>query len=342
MSTDRRGVRQLLRACAGISLLWLLGTAGAYATGPTGAIGFAAAGYSASVADGVAIVVLDRLGGSSGNVSVTFGTADGSAMAGASYTGTSGTLSWSDGDATPRTIMVPIAAAGGGGAFSVVLLSVTGAGFGAIIQTAVSVLPAAPPPPGSGALEFSQGVYAINRGDGTLRVTVDRVQGASGAAVATYTTADGSAVSGLDYAAVSGTLNWPDGDSSPKSFIVPVSSQAAAGHTFSLSLLSAQGANFGDIVDATVNIAVAATITASWSPPTTNTDGGPLTDLAGYYICIGGTGNQPTQTIQVANPAVTSISIGNIGAGTYYLAAMAYDSSGAVSSLTGPVATTVQ
>jgi hypothetical protein len=342
MSTDRRSARQFLRALAGILFLSLLRTACAYAVGAAGAIGFAAPGYSASVPDGVAIVVLDRVGGSGGNVAVNFATVNGSAIAGTNYTAMNGTLTWSDGDATPRTIMVPIAAAGAGGTFSVVLLSVTGASFGPIIQTAVSVTSAAPPPLGSGALEFSQNAYAINRGDGTLMVTVDRVQGASGTVLATYSTEDGSAVSGTDYAATSGTLSWTDGDASPKSFLVPVSAQAPAGRTFSLALLSAQGARFGDITDATVNIAVAATIIASWSPPTANTDGSPLTDLAGYYICISGAGNQPAQTIQIANPAVTSISIGNIAAGTYYLAAMAYDSAGAISSPTGPVSTLVQ
>jgi hypothetical protein len=334
MSTDRRAVRQLLLAFAGIAMMSIVHTPAAYAAGNAGAIGFSAPGYSASVPDGVAVVVVDRTDGSSGDAAVTFLTPG----VGAGV----GTLSWSDGDATPRAIMVPISAMGSGGAFSVVLSSVTGASFGPVIQTTVSVMPASPPPPGAGEVEFSQSSYTTTGGAAALVVTVDRVQGTSGPAFATYTTVDGSAVSGTDYAASGGMLIWEDGDSLPKSFIVPLAPQAVAGHAFSLSLLSVQGAIFGANMNATVHIAAVPTVTASWSPPTVNTDGTALTNLAGYYVCIGGAGNQPAQTIQITNPAVTSISFPNIGAGTYYLAVMAYNSSGAISPPAGPVSTIVQ
>jgi len=151
MFMERRAVGLPSLALAGIWLLIFLGTTPGYAAGNPGAIGFSAPFYSASAPDGVAVVVLTRTGGSSSAVSATFATLDAGAIAGANYTGTTGTLSWNDGDATPRTIMVPISATGTGGEFSVALLSATGAGFGPIIEAAVSIVPAPPPPPFGGA-----------------------------------------------------------------------------------------------------------------------------------------------------------------------------------------------
>src|SRR5262249_31047398 len=55
-----------------------------------------------------ATLQITRTGGSDGAASVKFATADGSAVAGQDYTATSGTLSWADGDASPRTISIPI------------------------------------------------------------------------------------------------------------------------------------------------------------------------------------------------------------------------------------------
>ena len=49
-----------------------------------------------------------RLNSSTGAVSVPYSTFNGTALAPANYTATSGTLTWADGDSTPRTIVVPI------------------------------------------------------------------------------------------------------------------------------------------------------------------------------------------------------------------------------------------
>ena len=51
---------------------------------------------------------VDRTGGSMGAITVDYTTVDNSALAGTDYQATSGTLSWADGDATPKTITVPI------------------------------------------------------------------------------------------------------------------------------------------------------------------------------------------------------------------------------------------
>ena len=69
----------------------------------------------------------------------------------------------------------------------------------------------------------------------------------------------------------------------------------------------------------------------SWEPPTTNTDGSALTNLAGYRIVYGASPTQLTQMIQVGNPGVSSYVIDSLAPGTYYFAVRAYTNKGAES-----------
>lgn len=75
--------------------------------------------------------------------------------------------------------------------------------------------------------------------------------------------------------------------------------------------------------------------TLSWTPPTQNTDGSALVDLAGYRIHYGTSAGALTQVIQLANPGVSSYVLGNLSSGTYYFAVTAYSSSGAESARSG-------
>jgi hypothetical protein len=69
----------------------------------------------------------------------------------------------------------------------------------------------------------------------------------------------------------------------------------------------------------------------TWEPPTTNTDGSALTNLAGYRIVYGASPTQLTQTIQVANAGMSSYVVENLAPGTYYFALRAYTTNGAES-----------
>jgi hypothetical protein len=70
------------------------------------------------------------------------------------------------------------------------------------------------------------------------------------------------------------------------------------------------------------------TATLSWTPPTSNTDGTALTNLAGYRIHYGLSATEMTQTIQLANASVSSYTLSNLAPGTYYFAVRAYNSGG--------------
>lgn len=66
----------------------------------------------------------------------------------------------------------------------------------------------------------------------------------------------------------------------------------------------------------------------SWTPPTQNTDGSSVNNLAGYRISYGTSANALTQTVQVANVGVTRYTFDNLSPGTYYFAVRAYTSNG--------------
>jgi hypothetical protein len=56
----------------------------------------------------MATLSVNRTGGSTGPASVTYSTANGSAVAGTDYDSTSGTLTWADADTAPKIISVPV------------------------------------------------------------------------------------------------------------------------------------------------------------------------------------------------------------------------------------------
>jgi len=82
-------------------------------------------------------------------------------------------------------------------------------------------------------------------------------------------------------------------------------------------------------------------VTLAWEAPTQNSDGTPLTDLAGYKIHYGTESQTYTQTVPLANPGLTSYVIDGLAAGTYYFAVTAYNSAGTESLRSDEVSATV-
>jgi phosphatidylinositol-3-phosphatase len=76
-----------------------------------------------------ALVTLHRYGPAADSVSVSYATADNTALAGSDYTSVSGSFSWPAGDSSPRTIVIPINAdtiVEGAEKFKVLLSALTG------------------------------------------------------------------------------------------------------------------------------------------------------------------------------------------------------------------------
>lgn len=68
--------------------------------------------------------------------------------------------------------------------------------------------------------------------------------------------------------------------------------------------------------------------TLTWLPPTENTDGSPIDDLAGYRIRYGRLAGELTELQSISNPGITSAVVENLASGTWYFTVTAYNSSG--------------
>jgi len=75
---------------------------------------------------------------------------------------------------------------------------------------------------------------------------------------------------------------------------------------------------------AVVSPAPQGSATLSWSPPTSNVDGTPVTNLAGYRVKYGQMASDLSETVSVPHPDVTSVVIENLSVGTWYFAVSAY------------------
>jgi hypothetical protein len=73
--------------------------------------------------------------------------------------------------------------------------------------------------------------------------------------------------------------------------------------------------------------------TLRWTAPTTNVDGTPITDLAGYRIVYGQSAGALSQSLTIGDPAITTASIENLSSGTWYFAVKAYTSGNVESDL---------
>ena len=87
--------------------------------------------------------------------------------------------------------------------------------------------------------------------------------------------------------------------------------------------------------------AASGTADVSWTPPTTNTDGSTLTNLAGYNIYYGTSPNALNQQVQVSNVGVTNYVISGLTTGTWYFAVTAYTSTGTESGLSNVASKTI-
>ena len=79
------------------------------------------------------------------------------------------------------------------------------------------------PDPNSGTFQFSAPSYVTGEQAGALsKVIVTRIDGSVGAASVALTSSDGTALSGVDYTAVSKIINFSDGDTSPRIVEIPI------------------------------------------------------------------------------------------------------------------------
>ena len=114
---------------------------------------------------GSVTLTINRAGGTNGAVGVSFATADGTAIAPAHYVATNGTFNWPAGDATPRSLTLPIhntPGYSGNRAFTLALLNPTGgATLGSPSVATATLLEADAAPPSYPPVADSQSVDVL-------------------------------------------------------------------------------------------------------------------------------------------------------------------------------------
>ena len=104
---------------------------------------------------------------------------------------------------------------------------------------------------------------------------------------------------------------------------------------------SGAGGTVNDTVIVTVVLNNNGTALLSWTPPTENTDGSPLTDLAGYKIYYGASPCSYSDTITINNPGLTSYLVENLANTDWFFVMTAFNSSGIESSYSTETSKTI-
>ena len=81
--------------------------------------------------------------------------------------------------------------------------------------------------------------------------------------------------------------------------------------------------------------------TLDWEPPTRNSDGSVLTDLAGYTVYYGTSPTNLSQKVKIGNPGLSAYTLTNLAPGTWYFAVTTSSASGSESALSTIISTTI-
>jgi hypothetical protein len=82
-------------------------------------------------------------------------------------------------------------------------------------------------------------------------------------------------------------------------------------------------------------------VTLSWQPPVTRTDGSPIGNLSGYRIKYGTSAGSYPNVMVIQNAGVTTAVVANLPPATYFFVISAYDAAGLESSTSPPVSKTI-
>ena len=191
---------------------------------------------------GLAMISVQRSGGDVGPVTVDYATADGTAIDGEDYVGTTGTLSWDDGEFMMQTFWVEIIQDDIEEGDETIEISIFNPTGGAVIDpdhsdAVLTVLDDGHTGGGGGGghgggggggmdsageIGFAHHSNQVIEGVTNALVIVRRSYGFEGAVTVDFETTDGSATAGVDYEAVMGTLSWADGEMGPQEILIPI------------------------------------------------------------------------------------------------------------------------
>ncbi len=182
-----------------------------------GHVSFSLTNYSISENAGSAVITVNRLGGSTGTMGVTVVTYDGTATNGINYTGSTNVLFWNNGDATARTITIPVHQDGVVTPNLVAYLQLINSqvngtnssmplAFGGTNST-LTILNV----DSAGSFQFSSAAYGVKKYGSYALIPVTRMGGSIGTVTVSFTTVDDTALQGVNYVYTTNTLVFTDG-----------------------------------------------------------------------------------------------------------------------------------
>ena len=212
----------------------------------------------------IATLSVERLGGTTGQVSIDYQTHDSTADAGSDYTHRQGTLKWAGGEGQTKTLTVPIIADDVPEAEETLTVELfnpsTNVELGPNQTATLKIIDSLGTPSTAsspGILQFSQTNYSVDEDSDDVTLTVSRTHGTEGAVTVGYATQAGTAKADSDYVTTTGLLNWTDGEANNKNITVPIQSDndAENDETFTVQLTNPSGnASLGALPLAQVKI----------------------------------------------------------------------------------------
>jgi len=227
-----------------------------------GHVSFSAADYPINENAGPAVITVNRLGGSVGTLGVTVIVAGGPAVNGAvngvNYIASTNTLTWASGDATSRTITVPVMDDGVVTPNLVAYLQLTNSvvngtnnpeplAFGSTNATlTIDNIDSA------GSMQFSSPAFAIKKYGGYALIPIVRTNGSVGTTTIAFSTIPGTALPGSSYTPTNGVLTFTNGQVCEYISVSVTNNPAVSGLTYlSLVLTNPTG---GAIAGITTNV----------------------------------------------------------------------------------------
>jgi len=207
-----------------------------------GTLQFSASTYTATEGDSTLNLNVTRIDGTDGMVSVQY-MVSGSAALNTDYTGGTGTLTWSDGDSTTKSLtfnLIDDDEVEETETLTLRLFEPTGnATLGSPAQATLSIADndeASNEEAGiAGTLQFATASYPVPEGYNPT-ITVNRTGGSDGEVTVQYLATAATTAANIDYANASGTLTWANGDSSAKSFTVSTNDDSNVEGTETINL----------------------------------------------------------------------------------------------------------
>jgi uncharacterized delta-60 repeat protein len=216
---------------------------------------------------------VNRVSGNEGTLSVTYATTNGTALSGKDYIGATNTLTWNNGDTSSRTVTLSLINSGAVGINKQFYVRLSNPLLNTFSDPGLFYFPGAP---GSttnsitnatmvitnnnsyGSVQFNYTNYLVNELGSYAILTVVRSGGVAGPAYVDYATADGTALSNVNYTATSGVLTFAPNQLSA-SFQVPITNNGLSGPPpsgfyFNVNLSNPTNLTLGTWTNAQVNI----------------------------------------------------------------------------------------